>query len=207
MPETCCVPCCRSNYKPTKKELQSSSGAKIEYVPVFRFPGELELKQTWIRKINRQNFNYTTKSVVCVKHFRETDIIRREDSRKLQLKSDAVPSVFPGQPKYFTVAVSTSSRSNPEERRADYEADFNKKYDEWLNEDIIPTYDAFRENVRSKVSLNGKWGIHVDSSKTILYTFNFDEAIPRIETSIKITVDLSIEICQNGNIIPTKELQ
>lgn len=137
MPETCSVPLCRSNYKLRKEEVER--GIKNEYVPVFRFPANSELREKWISRINRKNFQPTERSVVCIKHFRDTDIIRYPGSRKVQLEEDAVPSVFEGQPKYLTVPV-TKKRTNPEERKANFISNFEKKNDEWLEDDTYHSY-------------------------------------------------------------------
>lgn len=44
MPNKCCVPRCRGNYK---------NGSKVR---IFRFPKDEELRQKWIRAIPRENF-------------------------------------------------------------------------------------------------------------------------------------------------------
>lgn len=64
MPNSCCVPGCKSNYY------------KGEYVPSFAFPTEESRRNLWIKKIPRENFKITKNSVVCIAHFPEDVIVR-----------------------------------------------------------------------------------------------------------------------------------
>ncbi|KAH1021992.1 hypothetical protein HUJ04_011468 [Dendroctonus ponderosae] len=102
MLDRCCVPGCKSNY------------TGEEYTTVFHFPRDDQRKQQWLRNIHRENFIPSKFSVVCSKHFEETFIIRearaeRKDGSQLVLARDrmrltanALPSIFPNQPKYLT---------------------------------------------------------------------------------------------------------
>ena len=94
MVNKCCVPNCTSNYD-SKKE----AGLVI----CFIFPSKEELKKKWIRKIPRGNLIISKHTVVCVKHFKEEDIIRNEilpekngdpdiviPHKRIKLKADAV---------------------------------------------------------------------------------------------------------------------
>ena len=64
MPNTCSVPNCRSNYK--------GEG----YTPVFSLPKSPDIADKWRRAICREGA-FELKSVyVCIKHFREEDILR-----------------------------------------------------------------------------------------------------------------------------------
>jgi hypothetical protein len=103
MPSKCCVPNCSSNYNSTNT-----------YLTVFSFPKDEEMKKRWIKCIHRESFNPTKYSVVCIKHFAESSIIRvdkmtRNDGSLLEvarkipkLIKNAVPSIFPNQPSYMT---------------------------------------------------------------------------------------------------------
>ena len=69
MVNECCVPNCTSNYD-SKKE--------AGLVTCFAFPSKEELKKKWIRKIPCENLIISKHTVVCVKHFKEEDIIRND---------------------------------------------------------------------------------------------------------------------------------
>ena len=102
----CCVPYCKSGYDET-----SSSNSNIS---MHKFPPNME--RAWSRAINRDDFTVTKNSRVCSLHFQPSDFkdssedqnISRKKKKQLSgfirrhLKESAIPSVFPGQPKYLS---------------------------------------------------------------------------------------------------------
>lgn len=81
MPETCSVPLCRNNYKKRKNE--DSECSSDVYVLVFRFPKCNEaLKEKWLRSIHCKDWTPNLKSVICIKYFHESDIIRTENLKQ-----------------------------------------------------------------------------------------------------------------------------
>ena len=69
MVNKCCVPGCRTNYEIKKGERS---------VTCFTFPIEEQLKEKWLRKIPRHNLKVSKHTVVCIKHFRENDVIKND---------------------------------------------------------------------------------------------------------------------------------
>ena len=69
MVNKCCVPGCRSNYKIKKGERS---------VTCFTFPIQEQLKEKWLRKIPRHNLKVSKYTVVGIKHFRESDVIKND---------------------------------------------------------------------------------------------------------------------------------
>ena len=65
MVNKCCVSGCRSNYR---------SSEPATYVPTFSFPKDDFLRNEWIRRINRENLKLTKNTVICLKHFEESDL-------------------------------------------------------------------------------------------------------------------------------------
>ena len=59
MVNKCYVVGCRSNYK----------GEKI--VPVFSFPSDEDIKNRWIKFVNRKDCPPTSSAVICIKHLRQ----------------------------------------------------------------------------------------------------------------------------------------
>ena len=47
-------------------------------VTCFTFPSKEELKKKWIQKIPCENLIISKHTVICVKHFKEEDIIRND---------------------------------------------------------------------------------------------------------------------------------
>ena len=103
MPSRCCVPCCKGNY-----DSLGSAGR----VTVFRFPTNFDLRNKWIKQINRRNYTPSLSAVVCAAHFppeafiTEDNLTRPDGTiltvkrHRVKLVKDAFPSIFPKQPKY-----------------------------------------------------------------------------------------------------------
>ena len=104
MVNKCCVPGCFSNY---------DSKAKEGHVTCFKFPNDKSLKEAWLRKIPRKDLTVTKYTVVCAKHFRESDIIKNNilpgkdgqpdilvPRKKFTLQKNAVPQIFPNLPSF-----------------------------------------------------------------------------------------------------------
>ncbi|CAH1381999.1 unnamed protein product, partial [Tenebrio molitor] len=68
----------------------SNRYSKDKSVSFHRFPANKNLKAQWIRAIRRENFTPTYHSVICGKHFKEGDFLRKVPTKVL--KSDAIPS-------------------------------------------------------------------------------------------------------------------
>ncbi|XP_072143470.1 uncharacterized protein [Dermacentor andersoni] len=123
MPNTCCVPGCRSGYKGT-----------TEKVSLFCLPNNKEQREKWKRAIPRQEsggFNFESKYTrVCAKHFDASDIVTAYnfningddvslEREKPTLKTNAVPRIFEGLPAYLTKPKprSRSSTVRPSRKR------------------------------------------------------------------------------------------
>lgn len=118
MPRYCCVSKCSSNV--------SKSG---DYVSVYRFPNKDDVKEKWIKNIQRQNWVPSKDSVVCSKHFRKCDFTSVSTSSNKRpcragkvikfprIKPDAVPTIFNDyplslRPKLKACRVVPSDRQN-----------------------------------------------------------------------------------------------
>lgn len=99
---TCFVPGCKSGYR-SCKEARS----------IFRAPLEPERLKAWSRNIRRTDRALDHRSVVCDRHF-DPRFIERTFRTKIngeiveiprdrpQLTKDAIPTIFPEAPKYYT---------------------------------------------------------------------------------------------------------
>ena len=67
-----------------------------EKIPVFRFPGMNEGRDTWIRAIPYKNLTIGKVSVICEKHWPES---YRKISMKGRQRPNEPPSIHPGVPK------------------------------------------------------------------------------------------------------------
>lgn len=118
MPRTCSIPGCTSNYKSTLR-------GDGRCVTTFSFPKDKGDRLRWLEAISRKNWKPTPFSVVCCKHFSESDIITEskcvtrdglEFSLSLQrpkLKVGAVPRIFPNS----SLSLTDSAQPHPEEQQ------------------------------------------------------------------------------------------
>src|SRR6218665_1910948 len=107
MPDKCCVPNCRGNYRATKEHT-------MEKVSVFGFPTDPERCAKWVRMIPREDLEVNDRTVVCEKHFVPEFIIRVDSATRAdgsiltvprknpKLASDAYPSLFPNNSSYLS---------------------------------------------------------------------------------------------------------
>lgn len=210
MPNKCCVPGCQSNYKGNVTE---------GYVTVFKFPEESSLKQKWIKNIPRKNWTPGRFSFVCIKHFAESDLDRKElykDSdgnqrefmrKKPVLVKSAVPSIFPNLPSYLTKPTVTA-RKDPSVKRLEWVQNQDKANEEWLNDDIVAHFQSFVENYKSKLSvlLDSKKCVDINCGDTVAFLAFDLTVIPRVSNSIKIESDMSVQVVVNGSIIAKNDL-
>ncbi|XP_075739881.1 uncharacterized protein LOC142785325 [Rhipicephalus microplus] len=204
MPGHCCVPGCRGNY----------DGEKT--VRVFTFPADADRRRRWLKAIPRADFEPGKRSVVCERHFRESDILTSSkyvDSKtgkvveaKLKiarLRSDAVPSVFPNCPAYLSAPAATS-REAPAEKRMRLEAASLREaiansletHEEEETKHKFDTFQALLECL-PQMKLSNFWS--VISRPACIHFLNLAlEDAPRVLLSITVLEDLTVKVhCQD----------
>ncbi|KAH7976524.1 hypothetical protein HPB52_015801 [Rhipicephalus sanguineus] len=90
MPNYCVAYGCRSTYG-------------RDEVAFHKFPRDQKMAAKWVSAVKRKCFKPTRSSVLCSKHFRDSDYVRSPSLTQslgltikcVRLNSDAVPSVFP----------------------------------------------------------------------------------------------------------------
>lgn len=92
MAPKCCVPNCNSNYE-RKSE---NKRIKVDYVPVYRFPANIDKRNQWKSSIPRKDWEVTKNSVVCNKHW-PTDAVYETIQGGNKRPKDP-PSIFPNIP-------------------------------------------------------------------------------------------------------------
>jgi hypothetical protein len=204
MPSKCCVPNCSSNYNSTNT-----------YVTVFSFPKDEEMKKRWIKCIHRESFIPTKYSVVCIKHFAESSIIRvdkmtRDDGSLLEvarkipkLIKNAVPSIFHNQPSYMT-KVSRKKRKHPDERRQKLSDSDETVFQAWSRDDDIVNFDNFLLKFQEKHLFDFFYKI----SANVINFFKVDcesNVCPTITLGFKIFRDLKVIFFCNNEIIPSSK--
>lgn len=201
MVNKCCVPGFSSNYGSNK------SGS----VPCFTFPNDLTLRETWLKKIPRSNLEVTKHTVVCPKHFHDSDVIKADllpgangepdiviPRKRFKLKNGAIPSVFPNLPVYLS-ETKPKPRASPSKRRRRYEEAFNHEQEELLQNDKIASFSIFEEKI-------GNW---LKQLRTVVYYCKKDYHIllytismanfsgPTINFCIDVNNSLEIKVWKN----------
>lgn len=196
MPSSCSVPGCRSNYQSSEK------------VKVFQFPerGTPQFEK-WMKKIPRKDWTPGSRSVVCILHFRDDQVIK-EDSftlpdgtvkviprQRFKLVDGAVPCNFPNLPSYLSTDVPKSSRRCPVERKSEHFAREEKVIKDFLEDDIISSFDCLLENI-GKVTKVG-WYICKNDTRLTFYQIEEHELPLRITRSISVEKNLALHVFLN----------
>jgi hypothetical protein len=112
----------------------------------------MDLRVKWIKIIPRKDWTPTKNSVVCMKHFSESDVIVSDTykdksgmehiipRRKPSLKPNVFPSIFPHLPSYLSVKPQ-QARKDPVQRSIEVNTHHEHKVNEWLASDVIKDFE------------------------------------------------------------------
>ena len=206
-----CVPGCRSNYEG-------------DYVSVFKFPSEHEadLRQQWVNVIPRKDWTPTKNSVVCIKHFSESDVIVADKFTdksgiehlvprdKRSLKPNVFPSIFPNLPSYLSLKPHRA-RKDPSQRAIEVNTNYEHKVNEWLEQDIISSFEVLQNGFINKLAdtLQNKWKyVLLDGSCLVFYTVDIEsDCAPSIDISVKISPDMTLKVYIKNEKVGSKQLK
>lgn len=193
----CSVPKCTSGYDGIKP---SASGISMHQFP----SSDNSLYDKWIKAINRDKFTPTKRSRVCSLHFSDHDFKdSSEDSNKSrrrsksemsrrQLKPLTVPSIFMGQPSYFTTPKPPprSAAASSDQRTINENTVISNLEQSMYESDLVDTIGDFAD---LKLP-SGFHMIRLDNA-SLLYIF-LDQSIeiPKIVASFNVYNDLSFKI-------------
>ena len=138
------MPRCTTGYKSNKSDKK---------ITLFGFPSDENLKKKWVAAIPRKEWQVSKNHKVCSEHFLSDDILttssENHDKRhcdrdnqtlkRLRLKLNAIPSIFPGLPKYLstTNAKPRSETSSLTARQVQQELALDKLNEQFLLKDNI----------------------------------------------------------------------
>jgi len=200
----CCVPQCRSNYDIKAGERSISA---------FTFPTEKHSRATWLRKIPRENLKVTKHTVVCIKHFHDSDIIRNDllpgkdgkpdiliPRNKPALRKDAVPCIFPNLPSYLSMSTDSVHRSSPSKCRKKVKETNRNLQEKWVKQDKICSFDELANGLKEHLSTFKYSAIYQScDNELLLYKINTPSngESPFLSFSVRIFKSLELKVWLN----------
>lgn len=205
MPSSCCIPGCKSNY---------GNGDNIR---TFLFPKadkNKELHDQWIKKIPRKNWTPGPRTTVCILHFKDEEVIKEDilpqkdgtilkiPRKRYKLVDNAIPSLFSNLPSYLSSPSSTNPRTDPDQRRENIRYRENEQIDNFLNEDLIPSFDKL---IIVKDIIKSDWQIFVENERITYFKLKEGSVPLEILTSVTVSRSLTIKVFHEGKLIPKAE--
>lgn len=201
MPRRCSVFGCRSNY----------DGEKA--VSTFSLPSDKSQKLLWLKKIPT-DFSKLKHPVICIKHFRQEDIITSDSplvngvpktfQRKIpKLAKGALPCIFPNAPHYLSNTQTTTRRLIDVEEENIEVAIRNslETHQEHVLKNAIRNFQDIELFLSNQFSDN--WKIVKNQNVLILCLIIVKDDMPKIYGSVKILENLDFCVYVN-NVIITK---
>ena len=207
MPNHCSAPGCKSNYRGEP------------YTPVFKLPTAPQVLRTqWLNALHRNNIADLSNIFVCMHHFHPKDIITVD--RILQadgnfterirarpkLCQNAVPSILPGCPTYF------SSEPLPRPTRFVRESKDEELFAQALKLSIEQqAHDTEKYGVHnfsnllthiSSISLSNKWMAFRSGSELHILMPKLQGHTISIEMRLLVSEDMSVQGFRDNVVIP-----
>ena len=201
MPRRCCVPYCHSNRQADFEET------------TFAFPKNEDQKQSWIRAIPGDDLQVTKYSGICIKHFLEPQIIRNDVIKNkdgttttkpryhLKLTPDAVPSIFPKQPKKLSKKAIAMREAN--KRRSLARAQHAQaRREKLLRDDYINNLEDLKSNFKYRLDCRQNWTLVQGPSHIVFMKIDSKET-PFVDISVKFFEDFSVVVHVRGVRFPS----
>ena len=191
MPNLCLAPKCINGLSSTKK---------CASVSLHKFPlNNSDLLQQWLHRIHRRDLKPTRNSRICSLHFREEDFLQNSIDakgrtfllRKAILKPDALPSIFPNCPTYFSKMPIKQRCTLSSKTKAETKLPAENSL---INEDLVHTLQdiADRYNKEPDKSINIVFLPNLPNN-ILFFTMNLSQMPPCIVHTVNIKSDLTFE--------------
>ena len=201
MPNACAAPNCRVGY-----EKNSDETIKVSR---FHFPIDPDLRTKWINAVPRKDWVPSKNSVLCEKHFLDSDFkTEREDKNKARkkskgtnlfrksLKSGAIPSQWPDCPILLSKKQPSSrptSRTSSSIREQAHILKEQLRIEKEKEEDSFHSLNDFDERYVNEHGLI----ISKNLDSRMIFSISI-EGIPKINYCLKISDTFSFESWCNG---------
>ena len=186
----CCVVNCRSNY----------SGQ--EPTTVFSFPKDEDIRKRWVKFVNRKDWQPTSSSYICKKHFEPKYYKKGENNKHHRLNKNMkpVPTIF--DPSNATIQSSSAShitspvsvpRKSPRKRVFQEE-----QYETFFANDLIKEFNDINEDLSP---LGYSFKQHDDH--VIFYKLVDNEmSVPEVTECIRVDKELHVKLFYKGLPLP-----
>ena len=193
MPDKCCIFKCRSNYDDGPKET------------VFFFPDEkkeCDLRQRWIKFVNRVDWKPTKKSCICRKHFESQYYKKGAQGKRYRLvkKLKPVPTIFdPGESSNLSAEANhlkspvSVPRKSPMKRV--YQEDQLHVFEE---QDKIKSCD----DIDSKLTPLGYTFQRYDDHVVFYRLQTNDLNVPEVTDCVRVDRDLHVKLFYKSSPLP-----
>jgi THAP domain len=192
MPRRCVVPGCKSNYDST---LHLNGDGLVSS---FSFPKDDILKKQWINAVHRKDWQPTSCSSVCAKHFRDSDFLVDLKNKCPRLVHGAIPSVFPNLPQYLTKSEIVL-RKDPEVRKQQLIVATERKTEQFLQADVIENFETFRVQFKEKVNFKDYVLYETDCKIVFVFLENSCDLDYKISVRISIDTNLTVRVILKEN--------
>ena len=174
---------CLSNYK----------GEEI--VPVFSFPSDEDIKNRWIKFVNRKDWHPTSSAVICIKHFEGKFLKKGEHEKRFRLIKTLkpIPTIYPASTKTSSTYKVSLPRKSPKKR-----AFQDDQYDEFKRNNSVIGLESITESDCLQRYLYAKYEEHVVFHKIVLNELHVSE----VTACIRVDDKLDVKLFLRGSPVP-----
>ncbi|XP_055704034.1 uncharacterized protein LOC129802328 isoform X2 [Phlebotomus papatasi] len=170
-----------------------------EPVTHLGLPSTPELRQTWIKAIpRRQGMFFNDKTLICINHFKTTDIMRRSRTNGIRsLRPNTVPSIFP--PSAVLLKEKELNAIRLEQERME-------KSKQYFN-DLTSNFEKLKQTYleRIKKTILGKFRARITDTYITFFRIDFSaNGVPTIKSTLTVSDSMEITITINNQLVHHK---
>ena len=156
-------------------------------VPVFSFPSDEDIKNRWIKFVNRKDWHLTSSAVICIKHFEGKFLKKGEHEKRFRLIKTLkpIPTIYPASTKTSSTYKVSLPRKSPRKR-----AFQDDQYDEFKGNNNVIGLESINESDCLQRYLYAKYEEHVVFHKIVLNELHVSEVTACIRVDDKLDVKL-----------------
>lgn len=123
---------------------------------------------------------------------------------RFDLRKTAVPCIFPNLPSYLSKCL--PSRPDPENRKRRIDENDEARFEKFLEEDMITSFDDFKKGMEKKAPSSMKCQFKEGSDGVCVFTLSDKpESSPIVPFFLKVYMNLSIMLSINGMEVLEKD--